>query len=306
MTAVLSVVADEISGEFHGHLRYDSPEWHEARARRVGSSDIAAVVGLSVYDSRFSLYHRKAGLVSEQVENDEMSWGKRLEPAVCQAFADAHPYLDVIEGGTWVDRDGGRVANPDRLAIDRATGVVAVVEAKTAQHDDEWGEPGTDQIPPGYYAQVQHQLDVLGLTYAYVPVLIRGVDFRIYEVPYDAGRAAELREAAYEFLADIAAQRRPDIDEHAQTYWAVRQLHPDIEDREVELDVALAREYLDACDAEKAAKAAKTRATSLVADAMGTARIATCGGDLIALRKSQGGGTPHVAIHPRAPRKDTP
>ncbi|MDQ3578214.1 MAG: YqaJ viral recombinase family protein, partial [Actinomycetota bacterium] len=61
---------------FVGDFAPGSPEWHAARAQGLGGSEIAAVLGLSPWESRFSLWHRKTGTASPVVENDIMYWGK--------------------------------------------------------------------------------------------------------------------------------------------------------------------------------------------------------------------------------------
>jgi hypothetical protein len=103
-----------------------------------------------------------------------------------------------------------------------------------------------------------------------------------------------LRERARAFLDSIAADQRPDLDSHSATYQAVRQLHPDVEAVDVELDPVLAQEFTEACAAHKTAGEAKRLQTSRVADVMGNARRAVCMGETVAIRISKQGGTPYV------------
>jgi putative phage-type endonuclease len=63
-----------------GYFEPGSAEWHAARRNGVGGSEIAAVMGLSPYESRFSLWHRKQGMVNPVDENPQMYWGKLLDP----------------------------------------------------------------------------------------------------------------------------------------------------------------------------------------------------------------------------------
>ena len=62
---------------------------------RLGGSEIAAVVGLSPWVSRFALWHRKRGTLGKQEVNAGMNWGHRLEPASARRLAEKREELDV-------------------------------------------------------------------------------------------------------------------------------------------------------------------------------------------------------------------
>ena len=50
----------------------DRAEWLKAREGGIGASEVAAVVGLSKWDSPYSLFLRKTGQVPPIEENDAM------------------------------------------------------------------------------------------------------------------------------------------------------------------------------------------------------------------------------------------
>jgi putative phage-type endonuclease len=284
-----------------GTWRPLSPEWHAARADGLGGSEIAAVLGLSKWESRFSLWHRKAARIGPQAESPEMEWGKRLEPAIIAKFADEHPGLVVFPTGTWRHAERPwQVANPDALLHARDDrGLIAdqpdaLLEAKFALYDDEWGEPGTDEIPPYYLAQCRWYLDVLGLDTCHVAVLIGGHDYREYVVHPDSDDTATMLAAATEFIASLRTGQRPDIDEHGATYQAICELHPLIDPVDVDLPADLARDFCRARHALKAAEAAAQQQTSLVADALGTGRRARFLDQTIATRQARGDRTPYL------------
>lgn len=273
-----------------GSFEPGSPEWHAARANGVGGSEVAAILGLSPWESRFSLWHRKAGIVGGVDETPEMEWGKRLEPVILQKYRDVHPELDFeVINGTFCPLDRPwQIANPDLLAADR------VVESKFSMFGDGWGADGTDEIPVHVRTQVLWYCDVLEREVADVVVLIGGCDFREYHVVYDADEARLLRDAAEEFLRQVAAGVRPDIDAHSATYQVIKEMHPEIEDIEVVLPNDVAREYIAAKAVEKRATDAARRAAARVADEMGAAKKATWDGQTIATRQARGEGVPYV------------
>lgn len=280
-----------------------SAEWSAARSSGLGGSEIAAVLGLSPWESRFSLWHRKKGIIPATPDNDAMSRGRRLEPVVASWFADEHPEYRVRRTGTWANRRRPwQIATPDRVLY--ARNGRGLLEIKTSTEPDEWGAPGTDEVPIFYRCQVMWQLDTMGLSRAYVAVLTTRLDFREYVVDWNAAEAEVLRTEAREFLDTLDRDERPDLDEHGATYRTVRELHPDIDDVEVEIDPALAERYRAAVAEHKVAEAAKQRATVEVLDALGTGRRAVVDGESIAIRVPGRGDAP-PSLRP-SPVRSTP
>lgn len=277
-----------------------SPQWMEARRDGLGGSEIAAVLGLSPFESPFSLWHRKSRLLGPVQDNALMEAGRRLEPVICEKFADEHPEFTAVPTGMWrsVDRPW-QIASPDRLLIDPDETAddppTGLMEAKFALYDDEWGEPGTDEIPPSYLVQTRWYLDVFGLDVCWVCVFVGSCgEFRTYLVQPSAEDTDLMRREAQAFLASVAAGRRPAIDGHDATYEAVRKMHPDIDGTRVELDGDLVGRYIRAKRACRTARTDEQAATAAVADAMGAAHKATYAGHTIARRQARGGGPPYV------------
>ena len=302
-----------------------TPEWHAARMTGLGGSEIAAVLGLSKYESRYALYHRKRGHIPPQPDNTDMEWGRRLEDAIRAKFAEEHPELVVDhQPGTWASLDRPwQIANPDGLAFE-STGTArdklvatelwrkrmpilptAVVEIKTARDDWEWGRPGTDEIPPYYLAQARWYLDVFALDVCHLAVLIGGSDYREYLIRPDAEDTTLLREAGATFMADLAEHNVPDIDDHDATYQAVKQLPDGVIDGDVEIDPDLADAYLAAIPAAKQAAAEKQRLTSLVLAAIGDHTRAVCNGQRIATRAITSDGRTHSLRAARTRKEGT-
>lgn len=287
-----------------GHFTPGSPEWHAARAQGVGGSEIAAVIGLSPYESRFSLWHRKQGLVSPVEENPQMYWGTRLEPAICDEFALRRPTWRVTPSPTFAGP--GRpwqIANPDRLIVDQFGAPVEVFEAKTARDDEGWGEEGTDEIPVHYRCQCLWYLDTLGLTTCHLGVLIAGSEYREYQVTYDADEAMILREAGERFVRTVLDGERPNIDGHSATYQAIRELPDGLDDYHVEISPDLRDRFHAAQDASWAAEDELTECKSRLLDAIGTGRRANVDAKRVATRTVRNGRT--YALMPARTRRTT-
>lgn len=290
------------TGVLLGYLTPGTPEWEEARAGlTITATEIAAVVGLSPWQSRFSLWHKKAGLPTPPFEpTPGMEWGIRLEDAIAAKWADEHPGVLPYWTGTWrhVDRDWQR-ATPDRLIYPEPTNTlhdvdpVALLEVKTSATADGWGPSGSDEVPVHYRTQVLWQQDTLGLTApAHLAVLIGGSDYREYVIEYDKDDAQILRHAAAQFLNSVEAGQRPPIDDSTATYRTVKAQAEGREDVDVEIPAELGARYLDAVEKHRAAEAAKREAASLVLDQIGTGyRAVSPAGDRIAYRTVRDGRT---------------
>lgn len=280
-------------------------EWLEARRHGVTASEIAVLMGLSPYDSPYGLYHRKLGILPADDDQAAFERGRVLEPYIAAKFAGAHPELFVTGTGrdlyASIDRPW-QLATPDRLInINRirpgewlrgTTG--SVLETKTDDGSQEWGEPGTDEIPVHYRCQVLWQMDVMGVSEAHVSCL-RIHDWRIREYvirhaegcgpgrnmlayPSLACPACDdiviMRDEARDFLGRIDAREPPDVDWRPATITALKTMHASVEDREVHVGRQLEISYRAAVRRAKEAERRKDEMTARMLLAMGDARRA--------------------------------
>lgn len=279
-------------------LEPGSDQW----LRLMTASKVSAVLGLSPWESRFTLWHRMAGYLPKEEGNERTERGHYLEDAVARWFGDQRTDLRVGRTGSWVNKARPwQSATPDRLLFSgrKAHGVL---ECKTSGSSDEYGPDGSDEIPPNYRVQIIWQCDTLGLPIGYLAVLLPRLVFRAYFVQPEPGEAEWIRDEVRAFLDTLPGGPNecvPDIDSTDSTYEAVRRLHVDIEDREVEVDPQLARRFLttvqDAKDAAAAAQLVKTEMTV----AMGNARRAVIPREglsplVVASRQAKGDNPPYV------------
>lgn len=270
----------------------NSPEWHALRESGIGASEIAAVVGLSPFESAFSLWHRKKGnLPGADPSNPLFYWGHALEPLVANRFAELHPEYTVDRTGTWAsEEEPWQLANLDRILTDQG-GHCCPLEIKTTRYGDNWGRSGSDEIPVHVRCQVIQQMDVFDDPYAWVAVLIGGNDYREYRIEYDADDATALREAGAAFWESLQTDEEPPIDASFETYEAVRALHPDIDPTlDVEIDPVQFYEYLQLKEAAEVTAANLQRAKSELLHTLGNARRALVSGNPVLRRQPGRGG----------------
>jgi putative phage-type endonuclease len=160
-------------------------QWLEYRRKGIGGSDVGAIVGLDKYKSAFSVYLEKIGALSFDGEESESAyWGKTLEEAIAAEFS-KRAGLEVRKRHELLQHDtyDFMIATLDREVICPERGI-GILECKTASEylKDEWvGE----NIPDGYYLQVQHYLAVTDYSFAYIAALIGGNKFIYKEVLRD-------------------------------------------------------------------------------------------------------------------------
>lgn len=272
-----------------------SPEW----TKLVTASKVAAILGLSPWESPLSLWRKMRGLDEPEPDDDVKRRGHYLEPAILAWWQDQHPETldhDLIPDGRslqprfvpqfWFSHEGWAGATVD--AVTYIDGARVIVEAKSAARMDDWGKPGTAEIPAYYLTQVLFSLEVTGADRAYVPVIGPYLEFSEYVVERDEAMQAAIMDRCREFYDSLAGDVPPPLDDHPATLASVKAQHPDIDrgaGETVQLDYDTAVEYVEAQAALASAKSRATGATSRLLDAMGDARYAECGGIRVARRQ---------------------
>lgn len=258
-----------------------SREWN----RLITASKVPAILGLSPWQSPYSLWMQMSGRIDATPETTTTERGHYLEPAilswwagrdVSRSLAARSPYVSTI---TW----GG--ATLDALAYDGDD--LVIVEAKSAAYRDGWGAPGTDEIPEHYKAQVHWQLAMCpDALRAHVAVLFgQGLEFAEYVVESDPATEEALVRICAAFHASLDSEDPPPLDDSVATWDAVRRLHPDIDGTDIEIPKTLAHRYVRAQAAAKKAEARARHTKTLLLDRMGTARTASWDGTIIARRQ---------------------
>ena len=151
------------------------------RTKFLGASEAGAVLGISPYRTPFRVWQEKVGLVLPDPPGIPARAGNALENLVLDLFQEETGKMVSYRQEEFEDDEYPFL----KCHVDGLADSGEIVEAKTTGSDKGWGEPGTDQIPQVYLAQVTVQMYLAGLRIAYVPVLIGREDFRIYKVERD-------------------------------------------------------------------------------------------------------------------------
>lgn len=274
-----------------------SPEWQ----RLITASKVAAILGVSPWESQRSIWHQMRGEVEREPQTTVQARGHYLEPAILAWWRDQHPeHAEYREQPTYTLDDWG-AATPDATALCGTEGGAdwsrVLIEAKSARDMDEWGDPGTDVIPAYYLTQVYWQLHLSGAARCYVPVIGPWLEFHEYVVESDAEIGADLERRMREFYDSLQADEPPPLDDSTATFDVIRKMHKDIDKGETaELSPDEAREYIEAMNAYRDADTRARAAKTLAYDRAGRAQYLTCQGVRIARRQANKTGVHLVQV----------
>lgn len=197
---------------------------HQLHRERIGGSMVAGIMGLSPWDSPFSIYQLMIGEAPPKEENAAMRRGKKHEATVLRELADRTGLL-VAEGKTIQRDDFGlpTVAQIDGMVLDGDGWQPA--EAKTT---NPWaaGDWDGDEPPLHYFTQVQWQIAHADAQRAYVACMwgLNEEDYRQMVVPRDQIVIDALLDACRRFYFDNVLKHVPPmVDGHAATTKAVAQ-----------------------------------------------------------------------------------
>lgn len=209
-------------------------EWLAERRTGIGSSDAAAVCGLSPWRQPLAVYLDKLGLLPDG-SKPAMRWGLKLEETIATAYAETTGREVTLPAQIMRHpRHPWMLASLDRVAGDR------IVELKTSRTDEGWGAEGTDDIPEAYMIQVQHQMSVAAIDIADVAVLIGGNDFRIYAIQSNRDVQRRLIDIEEAFWDHVIHRRPPELDwSDPRTPGLVELLHQPREEECVDLDMEM-------------------------------------------------------------------
>lgn len=177
------------------------------RSKFLGGSDIAAVVGISPWKTRYQLWADKVTPRVDGPRKKVFSRGVRWEGVVAEMLVE-----ELQSKGHTVEiiRSNQRYKDPDHpwmaAEIDFEVRLddddyITNVELKTVHpfKARDWGESGSDGQPEHYTAQVMHGLGVTRRRHGMLAALFGADELRTYPIAADDGVIQWLRSSAVDF-----------------------------------------------------------------------------------------------------------
>ena len=160
-------------------------EQRKARKEWIGSSDVAAVVGVSPFASAYDVWLEKTGkLAEEPPSNDAMDAGNWMEPAILN-FAESE--LGELQRDPDTIRHASipMASHVDAIALKTNEPVEAKNVDLMSPLFKSFGEPGTDQVAEYVITQATaHMMCMQVTTQCHVPVCLGG-RFAMFYVPWN-------------------------------------------------------------------------------------------------------------------------
>lgn len=269
----------------------------------ISPSKVAAILGISRFQSQYSCWMEMSGRVPEtvaEVTPEVFKVGHAFEHALAHLWKEDNPGWRLSKQGVQVTTEQfgfPAVCTLDRLASrGRAR---RVVEFKTARDLSEWGDEGGDEAPQDYLVQVQTQMLLTGLTAYPAHLMVMGPFFKRfnYVIEYDRQIADWIVGKCQDFYRTLRANTPPPLDDSVSTYNTIRAMHPEITDgKAVEVPEGL---WAEISVANQQAKEADRRLRGLKArllDVVQDGQMATVNGETVAVRRPSSRGSVALVI----------
>ena len=185
----------------------DHEEWLAEREKGIGASEVGAILGLSPFETPFSLWLKKTKQVMPEPENLAMKMGHLLEGIVAQLWEEATGEKVIKASAADIiyvhpEHDYMR-ATPDRIVRGRKK----LLEIKTTVTNiDE------DDLPAHWISQCVFQMYVTGIHDCDLAWLVSGRYFGYAHVPYDEEFAEFIANAVTEFWNEsVLGGKEPEL-----------------------------------------------------------------------------------------------
>jgi len=189
--------------EIMREMQQGTPEWLSLRTTKITSTDASIIMGVSHWKTKIQLYNDKIEQILPSFINDRMKRGLDLEPIARELFC--------IQNGIQVYpcivmKDWAMASLDGRSECGRF-----IVEIKCpGEKDHDLAIRG--KVPEHYYPQVQHQLYVTNLPFAYY-YSFDGTDGVTLKVDRDEEYIEKLVREEFKFYESIINKIPPEPSE---------------------------------------------------------------------------------------------
>jgi len=199
----------------------DKKHWLECRTKDITSTEIAALFGLSPYNTEFEIWHtKKAGTVVEIEGNERMKWGTALQDAIAAEIAKEQGWtirrMDEYMRDTDIRAGASFDFSIEQTGIDKnqgamKLGLLEIKNVDSLSFRDGWteDEAGNIEAPLHIEIQVQHQLMVSGRAFAYIGALVGGNRLVLIKRDRNDAVITSIKIKIKEFWASIEANTPP-------------------------------------------------------------------------------------------------
>lgn len=185
------------------------------RSTYVGSSDVAAILGISKWMTPLDAYRSKVQPETIEISDEKRKIFRRghlLEPVIRTMAAEDYDLKVCGINRRYIDPEYPWMrAEIDFETIDPVNGEIVFNDCKSVHPmaADKWGEMMTDEIPIEYHAQFQYGMMITGAQRCDVWALFGSDDIVPYVVYRDDDAIAGMRQKVLAFWHDHVLAKRP-------------------------------------------------------------------------------------------------
>lgn len=184
-------------------IQQGTDEWLSLRKTKITATDSCVIMGASHWKTKIQLYHEKVSESSQPIPTEKMQRGIDLEPIardlfILQTGIQVEPKI-IIKDWAMASLDG-----IDYLGHN-------IVEIKCPGEKDH-AVAVSGKVPDHYYPQLQHQMYVCDLAFAYY-FSFDGIDGVLIKVERDEEYIAKMVEEEFKFYQCLINKTPPELSE---------------------------------------------------------------------------------------------
>lgn len=159
-------------------IKFDTKEeWLQLRKKGIGGSDLAPILGHSIYRNAKDIYKSKNEDV-EQITSFAIDFGNRFEPIIFEAFKNKYKdifavldFKNIMFRNIWFPF---LQASLDGVLVYKSTSQVGILEIKSCQQrKGKWyDEYGNRVVPQDYFDQAIHYFNVTNAEFVVFYILV--------------------------------------------------------------------------------------------------------------------------------------
>lgn len=264
-----------------------SPEWR----RLITASKVPAILGYSPWASPFEVFYQMTGeYVIQQPESDTFRWGHHMEDTLVRWWQLHNPGWEVADVGPGGSREvayrNEALPFPHLATLDAVAtceGEQRILECKTSGSMTTFA----GGVPLHYQLQVQFQMLVSGIHRATVVAHTVG-PAKFFEMEFDPRLGEAMARMLSAWMGAVRRGVPPAITHRPQDGVVQRYLNGPVVDEVVEVPAEIREAWDSAREARRAAEEAESLAKNRLLQAMGSARVATVGGEKLATITANG------------------
>lgn len=242
------------------------------RQKRLGSSDMVAILGLSKYKTPYDVYLEKTNQVElETTTSTVAELGLYLEPALLKYGADKLGLGAYEHDKLFIHKNGVHGCQCDGWLVDGTASIEVKTSGLMNPRADlsDWGTGETD-VPFSVLAQVNHAMFAAGLERVYIVALLgQGIGVRMYTIERDEALCQKIKTIGENFwntyvIPQVPPEGLPTLEVAARVKREAGMITPIAEEYALRYDAI--------CEQEKLIKDAKENLKLEILKIMGEAK----------------------------------